>query len=152
MTKGHKHYIISTGRNHEYLLETSQRIFSPAELKVFTDFPPMESKGCFSETTVTLPVPQFRPPLPGSLPALLWRCPGSGVVLRVGYLDLGLLVSVQGSTRALGPGGLWLVHRKPWSRARAASCLGSPASHPCRPHVHLGGIKWSDIEASPQRV
>lgn len=27
MTKGHKHYIISTGRNHEYLLEMRLRMF-----------------------------------------------------------------------------------------------------------------------------
>jgi hypothetical protein len=38
MTRGHKHYIISTGRNHEYLLEMMLRIFLPAE--VFTDFKP----------------------------------------------------------------------------------------------------------------
>lgn len=33
MTRGHKHYIISTGRNHEYLLEARASIFLPTELK-----------------------------------------------------------------------------------------------------------------------
>lgn len=40
MTKGHKHYIISTGRNHEYLLETRLRIFLPATWKVTTNSKP----------------------------------------------------------------------------------------------------------------
>lgn len=35
MTRGHKHYIISTGRNHEYLLEARPKIFLATELKVF---------------------------------------------------------------------------------------------------------------------
>lgn len=40
MSKGHKHYIISTGRNHEYLLETRLRIFLPVELNLSTAFKP----------------------------------------------------------------------------------------------------------------
>lgn len=40
MTDGHKHYIISTGRNHEYLLEMRLRIFLPAKPEVSTDFKP----------------------------------------------------------------------------------------------------------------
>lgn len=38
MTKGHKHYIISRGRNHEYFLETRLRIFLSAKWKVSTGF------------------------------------------------------------------------------------------------------------------
>ena len=40
MTKSQKHYIISTGRNHEYLFEMRLRIFLPAAWKVSTELKP----------------------------------------------------------------------------------------------------------------
>jgi hypothetical protein len=70
MTRGHKHYIIATGRNHEYLLEARPRIFLPTELKALAAA--RQPSRDISEATMPFPVPQLSLPLPGSL-FCLWN-------------------------------------------------------------------------------
>lgn len=70
MTRGHKHYIISTGRNHEYSLEARPRVFLPTELKALAAA--KQPSRDISEPTVPFPVPQLSLRLPGSL-SFLWN-------------------------------------------------------------------------------
>lgn len=70
MTRGHKQYIISTGRNREYSLEARPRIFLPTELKALAAA--KQQSGDISKPAVPFPVPQLSLPLPGSL-SFLWN-------------------------------------------------------------------------------